>query len=1691
MAIVSRLELDHPALGAAGGVALHAQVEALYKKLGDSLQSRWYQLTDFDNGESVDLDHNFDMDIGLLRWDLYVYTGGAWVKVTSTSSPALSAFTVVEKVGDEDNQLTITNVSGGNDLLAAVVITNDPLYLSEGDIEDIDVQTVPPEDGQALVYEAATKKFKPGASGDASLKVQSVAANGAIVVKGGYLIDDSGAEYATYDGSGSASTDFGVDISFDLDTLVPSPANNTTYNLYLDKALLSDPVTLSDNSRKLIAVTGSHFIASTSTPGSMVLERYIPIGFVRHTTGGTWSTTIFGTFAFRRHQDQMVAAQPLVYEDTDHSIGSVGSAGQLATYGSLETTSFPTPSLAHVYGLDTNSNDVNGTPLNLTQNGSPSFTGVGFFGKENLARFAGAQSLSSANAGFTVANAAFSYGGWFKVDDWGGVTQAFIGNHEGSSGWYLRVGGTIDLFSNALALSVAHNFEKGSWHHIAATYTPTGTLHTLYIDGQKAGTLSSSNTSPGTPIFRIGAKGSTASQFLSGLAQDCFFTTETLTDAQINGLYSKRFKGQQLAGGHVLDADSFPLTSLVGKATFYNLSANANDGSANAKNLTNNGSIPFTGLGLFGAANAAQLNGSSQHFSASDSFFAESTTKVPLGFFGWFAADDWTPGSTNRIFTFSSGQTLYLDGTSLILDGAATLSTSMASLGLVDGQWAHIGVTYLRGVNTVWVNGVAVASNSADYGTLGTDIFIGRTTSASQYFKGRMSNLCFLKNFDITAQDILKLMSTRVDLPSSVLVGLQDQNWKMNVISEDGKTIAELSDAALLDKKDTKAYLYFGGASGSRANIRLYDGGLGATAVPVRKFDRKYTSTPPTTIAHNLPSMPTHVQILHNENADGRYRNIAQDASVKADGTNIYVDLSSYTIDATRDVRIVASVGTPFVATDTNVQEGLEANASLNMVNVSYLDAVNGAPSSGQFRSDITGRAKVIADDLKPSIGIERILMQDIKTVTGERGPAGQKVSKPSNDRFNRIRVVGDNFFSEYNILGWSISSGNNSITSGYIEVVFLGTGLDMLSTYIDGSNRSVAVSVDGGSETTVNRTGSAVLTSRNYCPYIKTPLLSGLSYGWHTAKIRPDTTADTSIVGFDVLNNATTIKTAPGSALINGLKRTLASTDSQAYDSGFDSGTLGTRGGRVVMYMRKDGTIGKSVQPVAATTLTDTSTDHVAANEEVIRAYHWREFGANRNDDFSTLAPASPSSRSFTLDDNITTLAGSSVYCISASTLDSVAPQSNGAFLTLTFMGTGLDIKYAHIGTGGSDTFTASVNGGTPFTLSSTGTQTGVERIQKIVSGLPYGTHTVKITRTSAPSAYDYAINQFIVYGPKKPTLPVGALELADYNVVATYAANATAGLETIATGVIRKNVAREITCVGSTIIAIDVPTYVGYGELAAGATGSYFEFSFFGVGVELRGRANTVFHPTVNVTLNGLAATVANFPSLVTSAYGGFSFSGAGVWSQNVSNTLGSGVSIRGLPLGYYTIRMAAGSNVPNGMILEAIDVISPIHINKANGPLVLQGVLNVGDIGPNDLRKFGSQLAPLPMVSRSHPNSGTNTASTTEVPMALNAPFYLSEDSHVSISMQMAASNSSSGQNNNWRMRVDGDAIETFNTQLSPGSTNNPVHFEKTVFLPKGWHHVHMGWSTASGTLSMPNLASGGSEYGTLTVRKTTNG
>jgi len=733
------------------------------------------------------------------------------------------------------------------------------------------------------------------------------------------------------------------------------------------------------------------------------------------------------------------------------------------------------------------------------------------------------------------------------------------------------------------------------------------------------------------------------------------------------------------------------------------------------------------------------------------------------------------------------------------------------------------------------------------------------------------------------------------------------------------------------------------------------------------------------------------------------------------------------------------------------------AKTSTSEVLLNYLTPVNGTPSAGQFRSSVINRSKMVdlASDMLPRMGIDRIQISPYVLVDGETGPNGELVRKMVNDKFDQIRFVGTwtNGLENSNVGQAASGSG----TTDFVEVTFYGTGLNILQTYQDGSNRPFAISVDGAAETTLNSVGSSILSIRNYNSNIIRSAASGLTLGLHTIKIRQSAGASANICGFEILNESTNIQVSAGQVVSSGVARTIAA-HSSAYNSGFESGTLGTRGGRVLVYAKRDGTIGKAVQPAAAASLTLTSTDHAAANEEIIRNYFWREFGAGRTDDFSTMPGTSQ--RSFTLDDGTTSLTCSSNCSIGN---EALILNGNGEFATFTFVGTGVDLYRFDNAPGGTDTYAAIIDGVSAGNLATTGVTN--LRIEKLVSGLPYGTHTIKISRTAA-ATYSLGIRGFVVYGPKKPTLPAGAMELADYNVMANYAQiSSLSGLtdkEKISTGVLRKASVREFVYSGTWNYTLDVSMTSGanvYGNTAS----NYAELTFFGTAIDARLFMNTSAN-NYTISIDGVTnLTGAGYTTNLVQGSTGLTFIGStGVLSGTSAANTQISASVSGIPLGLHKLRITFNSG--NQLQIDCVDIATPIHAHKNNGPFQLQNTLAVGSQGINDGRKL-SQLNDANPQTTAKDIVANTTTSTSYVPLQdMQTTVYATEDSTIDIGLSGAIF----APSNYTFVAVFIDGVQMHDGYYNywPGAdsmSNLRVKFP----VSKGYHHVKLMWKVSGGT------------------------
>jgi hypothetical protein len=562
-----------------------------------------------------------------------------------------------------------------------------------------------------------------------------------------------------------------------------------------------------------------------------------------------------------------------------------------------------------------------------------------------------------------------------------------------------------------------------------------------------------------------------------------------------------------------------------------------------------------------------------------------------------------------------------------------------------------------------------------------------------------------------------------------------------------------------------------------------------------------------------------------------------------------------------------------------------------------------GTPASGYFYSPILGRSSIddLSRDLKVSMGVERIRFLSADAVLNEIGPAKERIWALPNE--DRIRFIGEWAFANDSGKEYRAKIVSASVSApAYMEIVFYGTGLSLLAT-IDAASRSgITCSVDQGSyssELFPTGTPSGSTNTRNFAPNQILKIANNLTLGLHVATIR--FTSVQEVYGIDILNEQTSnIVVNPGTAFIDGLK--------VAYPGGnmpYDKDVVGSRGGRQLVYLKADGTIGNVFRAVDAVAKYMANTDH--SNEEAARTYFPREFSNNATYDFGRVF-ASNAAVTHTLSDGTTTLStnGGQISVPAGATTDGLVISSASNWIEFTFVGTGLDI--VHLRSSGvqvMDAHVVTLNGVAIGNLP----DVAVPVNTTIASGLPYGTHVVKITRSTATAAGCW-INSFKVYQPKKPTLPDSTMELADYNVLANFDANATAGDAYLATGVIRKVALMEASYFGSWTVALpqgsSVSGYTLDSASGAGSIGSSSTFHFWGTGVEVRMYQPVLSASTFAINGSSSFASMANGSGgtgITTSFYGG---SGSTITvsttngSANVTTTstanLSAGISITG---------------------------------------------------------------------------------------------------------------------------------------------------------------------------------------------------
>lgn len=724
----------------------------------------------------------------------------------------------------------------------------------------------------------------------------------------------------------------------------------------------------------------------------------------------------------------------------------------------------------------------------------------------------------------------------------------------------------------------------------------------------------------------------------------------------------------------------------------------------------------------------------------------------------------------------------------------------------------------------------------------------------------------------------------------------------------------------------------------------------------------------------------------------------------------------------------------------------------------------------------ITNRSQIydLSKDLGVRMGVNRIPTQQLYSIPSEYGPGGEFVYGVVNDTYNQIRFVGT-WTSVYGVAGNLIQ--NSSTTSSYVEIAFYGTGLNQLVNCY-GSAHSYLISIDGAAETALTTpTFSNVLDNRNYSVNQVMSIASGLTLGFHTVRIKANSGSfNWAITGFEILNESSSIKVNSGTIWKSGQKLYNPSQSVFAYNSGFESGVLGSRGGRVVVYQKADNTIAKAVQPTNSSSAFYSAADH--SNEEIARVYHWREFGAGRtSDDFGTLGAVARTSL-FTLDDGATAQIGDS-NTIYDSTAGGVFSNGSSSWISFTFIGTGVDLKYIALSSTVASTYSILVDG---VTVQSGITGIAAPRTMKIASGLPYGIHTVRIQCTNLSGAA-LQISQWIVYQPKKPTIPSDAVELGCYNILADFSANATAGTERVSTGVLRKINVREIVYVNGTGGTLDWTATTdlnapGGIETRTDRSSAYWEYTFFGTGFDYRFSSASNRTANASVQLQSLstggsllAATTANFPTLSSSTYGtGVTFTSGTLDMNDAASTNGSGLAISNLPLGLWKVRVT-NNTASSNLIINALDIITPIHSHKDNGPFVLQNALTVGSQTISDSRVLLSNVNVKNTSQAYGVNTSASTSSTVPIPVPDLSVTHVNKTGRIRVAFNISARQQAGALSTQavYRLYINGIVQPTLTLVNSIGANGAVASSETQYFnVSPGVHKIDVYWNLSSNSI-----------------------
>ena len=120
MAIIGRQQVDHPALGTAGGSSLHTSMNTMYLTFADNYVQKYQEETSIADSTTIEVDHNFGAAITELAVLIYSGTGATKTLVPDAVD---AGWVIAAKAGDEETILEVTTPgSGGPHTFSAIVV---------------------------------------------------------------------------------------------------------------------------------------------------------------------------------------------------------------------------------------------------------------------------------------------------------------------------------------------------------------------------------------------------------------------------------------------------------------------------------------------------------------------------------------------------------------------------------------------------------------------------------------------------------------------------------------------------------------------------------------------------------------------------------------------------------------------------------------------------------------------------------------------------------------------------------------------------------------------------------------------------------------------------------------------------------------------------------------------------------------------------------------------------------------------------------------------------------------------------------------------------------------------------------------------------------------------------------------------------------------------------------------------------------------------------------------------------------------------------------------------------------------------------------------------------------------------------------------------------------------------------------